>query len=458
MNFESIAAAATPPGYGAVGIVRVSGNGCHGILGKVFVPAGRGGIFLPGRFRFGRVVDPYDGKVVDEAIALVMKGPRSYTGEDSFELQCHGGPAAVSGVLAAVIAAGARAAGPGEFTRRAVLSGRLDLVQAEAVHGIVTARSAAARDASAANLGGALSRVVEDLRKKLLSTIVWFEAALDFPEDDIDHLGQEEMVAEISEVLRRVEDLVRSYDIGKPHIDGVTVAMVGKVNVGKSSLLNALTGRERSIVTSHPGTTRDIVEATLRFEALPVRLLDMAGLRPADDPIEREGIRRALAEARDADCLMVVLDSATEVDGMDSRILRRVAASGKAFVVVANKGDLPRRSDPERIKTATGRKPVFVSAVTGEGLDLLSREMSDAFASPPPKWDEGAVTSARQAGALRAAAGILSEILDLAVIGETLDIIATELRRAADTLSDVTGTMASPEVMGAIFSRFCIGK
>ncbi|PKK92058.1 MAG: tRNA uridine-5-carboxymethylaminomethyl(34) synthesis GTPase MnmE [Candidatus Wallbacteria bacterium HGW-Wallbacteria-1] len=457
-NDEIIAAVATPPGYGAVAIVRVSGPGSHDLLSRIFIRVSGKGIPAPGTFSLGMVVNPLTEKRVDEALALVMKGPRSYTGEDSFELQCHGGPITLSAVMEAVLGAGARPAGPGEFTRRAFINNRMDLTQAEAVLDLVNAPSVSASEAALSNLRGALSHRVRELRQTALDSQAWFEATLDFPEDDIDSLEAAHVEESLESIRKGLAELIEGYDAGKPFIDGVTIALIGPANAGKSSLLNRLTGEQRSIVTAIPGTTRDIVDGQVRFGPLPARILDTAGLRPSRDPIEREGVRRALRGAREADGLIIVVDGARALERMDRTIVRRAMESGKPALYVVTKADLGFPYPASEVAALTSLNPVMTSSVLGHGFDELSSRAVALFGGTPPSSGDILVTNARQRDSLARSLAIIRETSRLYRDGSALDLIATCLAQAVSIMGEVVGEVSRDDLLDTIFSRFCIGK
>jgi tRNA modification GTPase len=483
---DIITALASPEGAGAVAVIRVSGSGCLDILKKIFKKKSTGQNRTPvspspGRFGVGYIYDSDSDKVIDQVIVLTMQAPRSYTGEDSFEVQCHAGPAVVSSILSLLMSRGARLADPGEFTKRAVMNNRMDLVQAEAVLDLVNAATAAARDAALDNLGGALSEMISKLTKNLIELAAWFEALIDFPEDDVDEIEEQEKKSMVLNIRNQLGKLAATYDTGRMVRNGVNVCMLGRVNVGKSSLLNALTGLDCSIVTPHAGTTRDIVQGVFRSRGILIRLSDTAGIRNlktstavADnsatvagsaispfniaDPVEKEGIKRAVMRARESDCIIVVIDSSKELDPLDIKILRHVKRSKKPFLVIFNKSDLPERADYIQVHTFCGKKPVEVSALKKENLDIAVDKIAETMTGFIPQDRGVMVSSARQMNALVRSASFLDEIWIMLEKSENFDIIATQLREAIRSLDSITGGVSDQQILDCLFSRFCIGK
>ncbi len=444
---DTIAAVATPPGSGGIGVIRVSGprvaEVAAALLGRL--PPPRRAAYLPFRDAGGRILD--------RGIALYFPAPHSYTGEDVLELQGHGGPVVLDLVLAAVLAQGARLARPGEFTERAFLNGRMDLAQAEAVADLIASGSAAAARAAVQALEGGLSRRVGELAESLTELRAHLEAALDFPEEEIDPLADAALGARCRELLRGLEDLLAGAEQGRLLREGMTVAIAGRPNAGKSSLLNLLARRDAAIVSHLPGTTRDLLREPVQIDGLPLHVLDTAGLRETDDPVEREGLRRARAAMAEADrVLLVVDDSRPEpwADLMDE--LPRAAAC----TLVVNKIDLTGRP-PGPVADAPA-EAVAVSARTGAGMDLL-RERLKAAMGYREAGDGGRFTARRRhLQALgRARAHLLAALARLEE-DRAGELAAEELRLAQRALGEITGEVTSEDLLGRIFSTFCIGK
>lgn len=473
---DSIAAISTPVGEAGIGIIRVSGPGARGIMDKVFRPgahpeacqgAGSGG--LPGlgagpsshRLVYGHVWDPESGEVLDEAMACFMAAPRTYTREDVLEIDVHSGPHTLSRVLGTVLAAGARLAEPGEFTRRAFLNGRLDLAQAEAVMGLIRAQTDAARRAAMEGLDGRLSREVRRIRRGIMEVLAYIEATLDFPEEEIDPVTPGWMESRLEEARAAVEVLVAGARTGRILREGLPTVIAGRPNVGKSSLLNALLGTERAIVTSVPGTTRDAIEEGLNVRGIPLRIIDTAGLREAADAVEKIGVERSRELVHRAGLVLLVLDAAEGLTAEDEEIARELVRTGVPALVVLNKRDLGQPAVTEReihrVLPATG--VLLVSALTGEGLADLEEAIYRTVTGGQAILGEGAtVGTARQEAALRETGRHLDEALSaLREIGG-LDLAAIDLRAAAESLGRITGETAGEDLLDQIFSQFCIGK
>ncbi|RMG91968.1 MAG: tRNA uridine-5-carboxymethylaminomethyl(34) synthesis GTPase MnmE [Candidatus Dadabacteria bacterium] len=455
---DTIAAVATPPGTGGIAIVRVSGPGSSQVARAVL--RRRTGAeplpLSPRAVRVGSAVGP-DGRVLDEVLALWMPGPASYTREDVLEIHCHGGPAAAQGVLGAALAAGARLARPGEFTLRAFLNGRIDLVQAEAVLDVIQARTQEALRAHEALLAGALSEEVGSWQHRLGRLLARVEAHLDFPEEE--DVGSEDWEAirdELGELAREMGRKLETFGWGRTIREGYTVALVGVPNVGKSSLLNRLVGEERAIVTELPGTTRDLIDGWTQAAGVPVRILDTAGLRAARDPVEAEGVRRAERARDEADAVILVCEAGRELLPGEEEEARRLAQRGTGVVVV-NKADLGP-GPLERLR-ALGLDPVPVSARTGQGLPaLLDRIAALARGGASGPGGEAPLTRERHRAKVEdalAAVRRAGEILGRAGMPE---VGASELHAARRALAELLGWGTPDDVLDQIFSQFCIGK
>ncbi len=461
---DTICAIATAPGRGAIGIVRLSGPEAHAVAGAVFQPA-RGGSLadLPaGRAAFGRVVA--SGELIDEGIALSFRAPASYTGQDLVELQTHGGPAVLRRTLDLCLAAGARLAGPGEFTLRAYSSGRLDLAQAEAVLELVEAQGESARRNAALGLSGALGRRLAAVQDDLLSAYAALQATIDYPEEGVPD-------AQLGQPLRSaasvVAGLLSTAAAGRLSRNGARLALLGRPNVGKSSLLNALLGYQRSIVSPTPGTTRDYLEAPLTIEGVPITAVDTAGIRRTEDEIEASGVSSARQLAELADLRLLVVDGSQPLDDEDRELLSSLA--GPRSIVVVNKTDLAGAAT-DRSGSAgevdallgghtpdLGGSAVLVSALTGAGLDELRERVVRALlgsASGSELW----ITNERHAEALTETLEHIEAALAAQAAGAE-DMIAFELQDALVALGQVTGrSEVSEETLVEIFSRFCVGK
>ena len=458
---DTIAAIATPVGVGGIGIVRLSGPGAIQIAASVFAPQDGSSLLGQGThtFQYGRVRDPASGETIDEAIALVWRAPRSYTREDVVEISVHGGPVPLRRALSAVMDSGARLAEPGEFTKRAFLAGRIDLAQAEAVCDLIAAKTQASGRLAVRQLEGRLSEAVFDARSSLLELLARIEAGIDFPEHDVEEVTRSQLRQGLEGALKRVADLAGTAAVGRVYREGVRVAIVGRPNVGKSSLLNALLGQERAIVTSVPGTTRDLIEETVSIEGMPFVLIDTAGLRRAQDEVEQIGVSRAERALREADISLVVVDAAAGLLEEDTDVLR--SASSGRVVVTVNKIDLSREGSEATVTQVRdlGHPVIRVSALTMEGLDDLRKALCHAVVSGAGVESEPAVvTSARHEDCLLQAESAIQRAIEGLDSMVPYDLISIDIRAALDRLGLITGETASDDLLDAIFSRFCVGK
>lgn len=452
---DTICAVSTPAGTGGIGIIRVSGRDAVTVAARVCrLKSGYDLADMQSHtIRYGHVVDPKTEKIVDEMLISVMRAPATYTREDIVEINCHGGMAALWKTMSLLIDAGARQAQPGEFTKRAFLNGRIDLAQAEAVMDIIRARTDAGLRAAAEQLEGGLSGRISALRERLLSLFAFVEAGVDFPEEEIEMQAGSSLESEIAAVLEEIHALLNSLRYGRIVREGAAMAIIGRPNVGKSSLLNALLAQDRAIVTDVPGTTRDVLEESLNIDGFLFRVLDTAGIRHSQDPVEQEGIRRSYAAAESADVVVVVLDGSSPFLDEDRRVLD--AVKNKTVVAVINKSDLPRRLEnlswPER--------QVALSCRTGDGIDLLRREIKQMVAegAAPPQEHAWAVNK-RHATALEQAKAALAKALAAARQDLSPEFIALDLRDALDHVGLIIGATYTEDILERIFRDFCIGK
>jgi len=448
----TIVAIATPPGRGGVGCLRVSGAESMRVARALFRPASKRSQSANGRApRFGRFV-ARDGAALDHGYLVAFSAASSFTGEPSVELWTHGSPAVLAELVEAALVAGAVAAGPGEFTYRALCRGRLDLARAEAVHDLVAARTAYQARVAFAQAEGALSRRLAPLREELEEWIARTEAAIDFVDEAETHLPGEALPAALERLLVQVRELLAGYVAGRVVREGASVAIAGATNVGKSSLFNRLLDRERAIVTPIPGTTRDTVDDDLSLDGLPVRLVDTAGLRDAASPVEREGIARAERARRLADLVLLVLDGSRAQAPGELSAEDRAASAGRTIVVV-NKCDLPRAAVPE----IDGVPVVEVSALSGAGIAALRAEIR-ARLSARALVEDPVLTNARHARAIEQAAAALDRAAGAMTAGGSIELAAEDLRQARREIGAITGEMAPDDLYDRIFSTFCVGK
>jgi tRNA modification GTPase len=439
----TIAAVSTPSGVGAVGIIRISGSLCRDILKKVWInPNHPVDKFETHRLYYGKI------STVDNVLAVWMQAPHSYTGEDIVEIHCHGGSVSTKAVLEAVLNSGARPALPGEFTRRAFLNGRLDLAQAEAVAEVINATSERALRLANEQLNGRLSNEVNNAQRKLKELAVSIEAAIDFPEEDIEIIKNEQIEKGLKNILEKLSNLSRTYHEGKMIHDGVRVIIVGKPNVGKSSILNSLVGSDRAIVHPSPGTTRDIIEEDIEIDGIRFRLIDTAGIRDSTCEVEQMGIKRTRIRLSEADCALVILDAAKFMDEEDKVIIRETEKIKR--IIVLNKMDLCPTASADAIKT---------SVKTGLGLDELKKALINIVDVDLSHESEGViVTNLRHKQALDEAANALNNGIVAIAKKESPEFVAVYIKLAMTNLGKITGEVTSEDVLNEIFSKFCIGK
>jgi tRNA modification GTPase len=456
MFSDTIAAISTPLGEGGLAVVRVSGPAALTVAEACFRPVGKSArrptLARSHTIHYGKVVRR--GQVVDEVLLAVLRAPRTYTREDMVEISCHGGLLPAKLVLDTVLASGARLAQPGEFTKRAFLNGRLDLAQAEAVADLIHSRTELALAAANEQLGGKLSQRINLLRDELLRALAHIEAHIDFPDEDIAPDTREQLLQRFQQSVAFMDELLRTADEGQVLRRGIRAAIVGRPNVGKSSLLNQLLGRDRAIVSPIPGTTRDTIEETANVRGLPVVLIDTAGLRESSDAIEGEGVRRSRQTLAQAELILHVLDAAEPLTAEDERYLAEFA--GKKRLLVRNKCDRPRRL----VLPSDMPAPVVeVSCLTGQGLDALKDALKELIWAGEIRAEMLQVMiNSRHQDALRRAREAAVRALDALRQDLTLELVALELRIAVNAVGEIVGKTTTEDLLDSIFSQFCIGK
>jgi tRNA modification GTPase len=457
---DTIAAIATALGESSVGIVRVSGPDAKRVAEQTFRSvSGKTIQFGPTRtLMYGTVVHPKTGEAIDESILLWMPGPKSYTAEDVVELQVHGGIRPVQATLEAVLSAGARLAEPGEFTKRAFLNGRIDLSQAEAVIDLIRAKTDLASKSALNQVKGRFSDTIRSLRKRLIQLQAHVEVTIDYPEHDVESVACQEVVRVGSELIEQLQALARSAKFGQILREGVMTVIVGRPNVGKSSLMNALLRRERAIVTDIPGTTRDVLEEYVNVRGIPFRIVDTAGIRETSDVVEKIGVERSKEMVMEAEIALVVLDASRELSDEDIEILRSTERTPR--IIVLNKMDLNAKIDENRVRELAKESPmVYISAKEAEGLANLEEAMERAIVGGQvTTMDASYMTNARQGRLLEEAEEDLKRAVEAAESGATLDIIAVQLQAAYASLGLVIGEEVGEDLLDEIFSQFCLGK
>jgi tRNA modification GTPase len=461
---DTIVAIATPPGRGGIGVVRLAGAESKAIAGRMLRFAG-GRALEAGRAHFGELVEIESGERIDEVLATWFAAPHSYTTDDVVEISCHGSPIVLRRVVEMAMAQGARLAEPGEFTQRAFLNGRLDLLQAEAVRDLIDAQTVYQAKVAARQLKGSLSQLLLPVKEKLVALIARLEAGIDFAEDDVSVMPAGEILTAIGEVSATLRGLEASFAFGKVVHEGLTLAIVGRPNVGKSSLFNRLVERERAIVTAMPGTTRDLVTETVALGGIPVRVVDTAGIREALerererlDEAEHIGIRKSMEALADADLVLVVLDSGAGLTAVDRELLADVA--GRAAIVVHNKADLVAGGElPQTAnQPAPGLPVVRTSALTGEGIAELRAEILRTVRGGAVEDGGAMLTNLRQQGQVQASLAALLAAASSVHDGIPQEMVLLDLYNALRALDELTGATTADDILNLIFSTFCIGK
>ncbi len=454
---DTIAAVATPPGEGGVAIVRISGPEAEQVAKTIFHPSsGKNGGFESHRLHHGTIRDPISSEVLDEVLTTMMRRPRSYTGEDVVEVHCHGGPFLARRILELVLSCGIRHAEAGEFTKRAFLNGRLDLTQAEAVADLIRARTDKAVRLAAGQVQGGISKWVAALRAELVEILVQIEAAIDFPEEEIELLARQALAGKAEALRDRIRTITGTYEWGRLFRDGAKVCIAGRPNVGKSSLLNALLGEKRVIVTSTPGTTRDFIEESLNLDGLPLALWDTAGIREGENEAEKMGIQISLERIKEAHGIIVLLDGSEPLTPEDRFLFGQVL--DRKGMIVINKSDLTQVLDLKQIHTmAPDKEVISISAKAGSGIDELKFRMRTLLIGEEPE-SEVVVTNLRHKTALEKAQHSLTEALQGLESGIPPEMVAVDLQETRYYLEEVIGIVTNDDILGEIFSQFCIGK
>lgn len=450
---DTIAAIATGTQVSAIGIIRLSGDKTFEVTDRLFFPySGRKmSESADRRLIFGELRDR-GGELLDVCLCTISRAPHSYTGENTAELQCHGSPTVLRAALEELFTLGVRQAAPGEFTKRAFLNGRMELCAAEAVADIIDAETVECAKNAAGQLSGAISRKVDGIYSTLTDISSHYHAVLDYPDEDIEDFRLESYAGSLTSALSELERLLQSHERGKLMTGGIPAAIAGRPNAGKSSLLNALLGYDRAIVTAIPGTTRDTIEEKLRIGRLTLRLIDTAGIRDTDDEVERLGVERSRAAMSKAELVIAVVDGSGEITDEDREVIAQAEAAPKGIVVLS-KRDIAEQS--AEINTAL--PVVSLSSVTGEGLDELERIIGEQF--PMPEVPAGEIlTNVRQADAVKRAIEYMRSALDAMRAGMTPDIVLTETEGAMSAIGELSGRTVREDVTNRIFQRFCVGK
>ena len=457
MHTDTIAAIATAMSPSGIGIVRISGSQAFSVIEKIFRKKNgkTADTRQSHRIHYGYIQDGEE--VLDEVLVMIMKGPHSYTAEDTVEINCHGGVLVMQRILETVIRNGARPAEPGEFTKRAFLNGRIDLSQAEAVIDVINAQNDNALKSSVHQLRGQVSRKIREIRETILYEIAFIESALDDPE----HISLEGYPPQLSEKLASVEEELRrlldTFDDGRVMTEGVRTVILGKPNAGKSTLMNVLAGEEKAIVTDIAGTTRDTLEETIRLRGITLRVVDTAGIRDTEDVVEKIGVSRAMEAAKNADLIIYVVDGSTELDENDRNIIRLI--QGRNAVVLLNKSDLDMKVGQEELERLTGRRVLPVSAREETGIELLEQEIQTMFFQGGLHFnDQVYITNARHKAALEDGARSIAMVRRSIADGMPEDFYSIDLMDAYQKLGTIVGEAVGEDLVNEIFSKFCMGK
>ncbi len=452
---DTICALSTAPGRSGIAVVRMSGPESFNLLRQVFRTSKP---MDPRRASLGRILDPRRGEELDEVVVTCFPAPQSYTGEDVAEISMHGSPVLVSALLECLCALGARLAEPGEFTMRAFLRGRMDLSQAEAVRDVIEATTLYQAQVAARQRSGEIARQLEPVKERLIDIIVNLEAAVEFVEEDLAVEARGQLALKLENVQTGLDQWIGSFRQGRIVHDGFSLAIVGRPNVGKSSLFNALLSQERSIVTELPGTTRDMVSEFTNLEGIPVRLLDTAGVRRSEDRVERLGVDRSMRAMADADAILLVVDTSQPQAAEDEELQLRLAEL--PCIVVMNKSDLPAVWPTRQQNAYAGSHPIVaVSALLGTDIDLLrSAILEHLFGSARPQRDGILITNLRHCQCLEAARDALRRAADALRHGLSEEFVLVDLHAGLQKLGAITGETGVEDLLNAIFSRFCVGK
>ena len=453
---KTIAAISTAPAPGGIGMVRISGKDAFAVADRVFRGvSGRAVSQMKGyTAQLGGAFTPA-GERLDDVVALVYRSPKSYTGEDVVELSCHGGLYVTKRLLQLVLDAGASPAGPGEFTRRAFLNGKVDLAQAEAVMGVIGASGEQALKAAQAGSSGVLSKKIQAIKAQLLVQASHLAAWADFPEEDVPAVEEQELLSAIRAGEESLTQLLAGFERGQMYREGLSTVIAGRPNAGKSTLMNLLSGCERSIVTQYAGTTRDVVEETVLLAGVPLRLADTAGIRDTDDPVESIGVQAAKRRLESAQLVLAVFDSSQSLEKEDWELMDSL--QGVPAVAIVNKTDLPTQMDVGEIQRRF-EKTVFLSAATGEGLEELEQSLSEILDTKEFHPEEGVLFTQRQRADAQTALDSLREGEQAMALGMTLDAVTVCVEDALNALSALTGEQVSEEIVDRVFEEFCVGK
>ncbi|MDX8363265.1 MULTISPECIES: tRNA uridine-5-carboxymethylaminomethyl(34) synthesis GTPase MnmE [Bacillaceae] len=461
MDFDTITAISTPMGEGAIAIVRLSGAEALSIADSIFKgPSDKKLIEVPSHtIHYGHIVDPINNETIDEVMVSVMKGPKTFTREDVVEINCHGGLVSVNRVLQTVIKGGARLAEPGEFTKRAFLNGRIDLSQAEAVIDLIRAKTDRAMNVALHQMEGRLSKLINRLRQDILETLAHVEVNIDYPEyDDVEEMTHQLLLPKANNVQHELHKLIQTSQQGKILREGLSTVIIGRPNVGKSSLLNSLVHENKAIVTDIPGTTRDVIEEYVNVRGVPLRLVDTAGIRETEDIVERMGVERSREKLKEADLILLVLNSNDELSVDDEQLFH--AVEGMDVIVIINKTDLPQTINMTRVKELANNYPIVsTSLLQEEGIEQLEEAISSLFFEGGiESKDMTYVSNSRHISLLTQAKVAIDDAVNSINSGVPIDIVQIDLTRAWELLGEIIGEAVHESLIDQLFSQFCLGK
>lgn len=459
-EFDTIAAISTPPGEGAISIVRLSGDEAVQLAADVYRSGQKSLLTVPSHtIHYGHIVDPANDQLMDEVMISVMRAPKTFTREDVVEINCHGGMVVVNQILQLLLRQGARLAEPGEFTKRAFLNGRVDLSQAEAVMDLIRAKTDRSMNLALNQLDGRLSTLIRNLRQDILETLAQVEVNIDYPEyDDVEELTTRLLLEKAQQVEAQIQQLLRTAQQGKILREGLSTAIIGRPNVGKSSLLNHLLDEEKAIVTDIAGTTRDVIEEYVNVRGVPLKLIDTAGIRDTEDVVEKIGVERSKKALAEADLILLVLNQSEALTEADKELLALTADSKR--IILLNKTDLPSRLDEKELAAYAKGAEIFpVSVLTSAGLDQLEEAIAALFfGGQTGEKDASYVSNTRHIALLEKAAQSLQEVVQGIEAGMPVDLVQIDMTRCWDFLGEIVGDSAQDELITQLFSQFCLGK
>ncbi len=456
-DFDTIGAISTSIGEGGISIIRVSGDKSVELVDKIFQTKNGKSIkdMKSYTMRYGYIIDEDDNHV-DEVIISFMKGPRSFTAEDIIEINCHGGVVATNKVLELVIKQGVRIAEPGEFTKRAFLNGRIDLSQAEAVIDIIKAKTDLSMKSALMQSEGIISKEIRNLRENLISIIAHIEATVDYPEDDLEEVTAEMAIKDLDVVKKELKRLIDTAEEGKILREGLSTVIVGKPNVGKSSLLNSLIKENRAIVTDIPGTTRDIIEEYINISGVPIKVIDTAGIRETEDVVEKIGVERSLQKIKDADLVILILDASNNLTGEDKEIINNII--NKKYMILLNKSDLDNKLTKKDLESINCKNIFSISAKTGEGIDKVRNAIKEMFFKGEISTNNVIITNTRHKESLLRSYESIENAIEILKNTSAIDLASIDIRNAWTYLGEITGDSLEENIIDKIFKNFCLGK